>query len=136
MKTAVIYWSSTGNTEMMAKAVAEGADAELYAVSEFKGNIEEYDRIAFGCSAMGVEELDDSEFEPFFSSIESRLSGKKIALFGSYGWGDGEYMRKWVERAKNDGADVLDGEGLLINETPSDDELEICKEFGAKLSSI
>ena len=102
MKTAVIYWSGTGNTEAMAqavaqgieeamaKAVAEGAGAECFAVSEFSGNVEDYDAIALGCPAMGAEELEDSEFEPFFAGIEGKLSGKKIALFGSYGWGDGE----------------------------------------------
>ena len=88
MKTAVIYWSGTGNTE----AVAEGAGAECFAVSEFSGNVEDYDAIALGCPAMGAEELEDSEFEPFFAGIEGKLSGKKIALFGSYGWGDGEWM--------------------------------------------
>ena len=83
MKTAVIYWSGTGNTEAMAKAVAEGAGAECFAVSEFSGNVEDYDAIALGCPAMGAEELEDSEFEPFFAGIEGKLSGKKIALFGS-----------------------------------------------------
>ena len=100
MKTAVIYWSGTGNTEAMAKAVAEGAGAECFAVSEFSGNVEDYDAIALGCPAMGAEELEDSEFEPFFSGIEGKLSGKKIALFGSYGWGDGEWIRTWAEDAE------------------------------------
>ena len=90
MKIAVIYWSGTGNTEMMAKAVAEGAGAELFSVSDFSGNIADYDRLAFGCPAMGSEVLEEDEFEPFFTGIESMLSGKKIALFGSYDWGDGE----------------------------------------------
>ena len=81
MKTAVIYWSGTGNTESMAKAVAEGAGAECFAVSEFSGNVEDYDAIALGCPAMGAEELEDSEFEPFFAGIEGKLSGKKVALF-------------------------------------------------------
>jgi len=86
MKTAVIYWSGTGNTEAMAKAVAEGADAELFEVSEFSGNIADYDAIAFGCSAMGAEVLEEDTFEPFFTNIEGSLSGKKVLLFGSYGW--------------------------------------------------
>ena len=80
MKIAVIYWSGTGNTEMMAKAVAEGAGAELFSVSDFSGNIADYDRLAFGCPAMGSEVLEEDEFEPFFTGIESMLSGKKIAL--------------------------------------------------------
>lgn len=134
MKTAVIYWSGTGNTEQMAAAIAAGAGADLFSVSDFSGNITEYDRIAFGCSAMGDEVLEESEFEPFFASIESTLSGKTIALFGSYGWGDGQWMRDWEERVKADGAVLLNGEGLIVNETPSDDDLERCKALGAKLA--
>ena len=83
---------------------------------------------------MGDEVLEESEFEPFFASIESTLSGKTIALFGSYGWGDGQWMRDWEERVKADGAVLLNGEGLIVNETPSDDDLELCKAFGAKLA--
>ncbi|MBR3666748.1 MAG: flavodoxin [Ruminococcus sp.] len=135
MKTAVIYWSSTGNTEAMARAIAKAAGAELFAVSEFKGKISDYDRVAFGCSAMGAEELDDTEFEPFFASAEGELSGKKIALFGSYGWGDGEWMRNWCERARNDGAEIIGGEGLIINETPDDEGLAKCAELGKALAN-
>ena len=133
MKSAVIYWSGTGNTEMMAKAIAEGADAELFSVSDFSGNIADYDRIAFGCSAMGAEVLEDDEFEPFFTSLEGSISGKTIALFGSYGWGDGEWMRNWEERVKEDGAVLIGDEGLIVNETPSDDDLAKCREFGENL---
>lgn len=133
MKTAVIYWSGTGNTEAMAKAVAEGAGAELFSVSEFSGDVAEYDAIAFGCPSMGAEVLEEDEFEPFFTENESKLSGKKVALFGSYGWGDGEWMRNWVERVKNDGAVLVSEEGLIVNETPSDDDLENCRELGKKL---
>lgn len=134
MKTAVIYWSGTGNTEQMAMAVAEGAGADLFKVSEFNGKIADYDRIALGCPAMGAEELEETEFEPFFASIEGELSGKTVGLFGSYGWGDGEWMRSWVDRATGAGATVLDGEGLMANEAPSDEDLEKCKAFGAKLA--
>ena len=130
MKIAVIYWSGTGNTEMMAKAVAEGAGAELFAVSEFGGSISDYDRIAFGCPSMGAEVLEEDEFEPFFTGIEGELSGKNVALFGSYGWGDGEWMRNWAERVKGDGAVLFNDEGLIVNETPSDDDLANCKAFG------
>ena len=133
MKTAVIYWSGTGNTEAMAQAVAEGAGAELFSVSDFKGNIADYDRIAFGCPSMGDEVLEESEFEPFFSKIESQLSGKTIALFGSYGWGDGEWMRNWVERAVNDGAAVINDEGLIVNDAPGDSDLADCKALGESL---
>ncbi len=133
MKTAVIYWSGTGNTEAMAKAVAEGAGAELFSVADFSGDIAEYDAIAFGCPSMGAEVLEEDEFEPFFTENESKLSGKRVALFGSYGWGDGEWMRNWVERVKNDGAVLVADEGLIVNEMPSDDDLENCRELGKKL---
>ncbi|MGN1137162.1 MAG: flavodoxin [Oscillospiraceae bacterium] len=134
MKTAVIYWSGTGNTEAMAKAVAEGAGAELFTVSDFFGSVDDYDAVAFGCPAMGAEVLEEDEFEPFFSAIEGRLNGKKVALFGSYGWGDGEWMRNWEERVKADGAVLVNGEGVIANETPSDDDLYKCRELGKSLA--
>lgn len=135
MKTAVIYWSGTGNTEAMANAVAEGAGVEALSVSIFSGSIDEYDAIAFGCPAMGSEVLEESEFEPYFSAIESKLSGKKVALFGSYGWGDGEWMRSWEDRVKENGAILVNGEGVIANEAPSDDDLEKCKALGKALVS-
>ena len=134
MKTAVIYWSGTGNTEAMAKAAAEGANAELFSVSEFSGNVADYDAIAFGCPAMGAEVLEEDEFEPFFANIEGSLSGKKVLLFGSYGWGDGEWMRNWEERVKAAGAELVNGEGIIVNEAPSDDDLAKIKEIAAKLA--
>ena len=129
----IVYGSMYGNTEQMAQAIADAAGAELFAVSDFSGSIADYDRIAFGCSAMGDEVLEEDEFEPFFASIEGDLSGKTIALFGSYGWGDGEWMRNWEERAKNDGAILVGGEGLIVNETPDDEALEKCAALGAEL---
>lgn len=134
MKTAVIYWSGTGNTEAMAKAVAEGAGAELFTVSEFSGNVDDYDAIAFGCPAMGAEMLEEDEFEPFFTEIEGRLSGKKVGLFGSYGWGDGEWMRNWETRVESDGAVLAGGEGVIANDAPSDDDLEKCRALGKALT--
>ena len=134
MKTAVIYWSGTGNTEAMAKAVAEGAGAELFSVSDFKGNVDDYDAIAFGCPAMGAEVLEEEEFEPFFTAVEGNLNGRKIALFGSYGWGDGEWMRSWEERVISDGAVLVNSEGLIANEAPSDNDLEKCRALGKALS--
>lgn len=135
MKTAVIYWSGTGNTEAMAQAVAQGAGAELFSVSAFSGDIAKYDAIAFGCPAMGAENLEESEFEPFFSAVEGKLAGKKVALFGSYGWGDGEWMRSWEERTAAANAVLVNGEGVIANEFPSDDALEKCKELGKALVS-
>lgn len=134
MKTAVIYWSGTGNTEAMAKAVAEGAGAELFTVSEFSGNVDDYDAVAFGCPAMGAEMLEEDEFEPFFTEIEGRLSGKKVGLFGSYGWGDGEWMRNWETRVGSDGAVLAGGEGVIASDAPSDDDLEKCRALGKALT--
>ncbi|MBR3534475.1 MAG: flavodoxin [Oscillospiraceae bacterium] len=134
MKTAVIYWSGTGNTEAMAKAIAEGAGADIFTVSEFGGSVSDYDVIAFGCPAMGAEVLEEEEFEPFFTSVEGSLSGKKVILFGSYGWGDGEWMRNWEERTKKTGAELVDGAGVMVNETPSDDDLAKLKELGARFA--
>ncbi len=134
MKTAVIYWSGTGNTEAMAKAVAEGAGAELFTVSEFSGSVDDYDAVAFGCPAMGAEMLEEDEFEPFFTEIEGRLSGKKVGLFGSYGWGDGEWMRNWETRVGSDGAVLVGGEGVIANDAPSDDDLEKCRALGKALT--
>lgn len=132
MKTGVIFWSGTGNTEAMAKAVAEGANTEAVNVSDFRGSIADYDALAFGCPAMGEEVLEEAEFEPFFAGIEADLSGKKVAVFGSYGWGDGQWMRDWEERVKSNGA-VLVADGLICNEAPDDDMLGKCKALGAEL---
>ena len=135
MKVAVIYWSGTGNTEQMAQAIAEGAGADLFAVSDFSGKLDAYDRVAFGCSAMGDEVLEESEFEPFFAEVEGELSGKTIALFGSYGWGDGQWMRDWVDRMEAAGARVLNGEGLICQEVPNDDAIAECKALGKQLAA-
>ena len=134
MNTAVSYWSGTGNTEAMAKAVAEGANAELFEVSEFSGNVSDYDAFAFGCPAMGAEVLEEDTFEPFFTGIEGSLSGKKVLLFGSYGWGDGEWMRNWYDRTKAAGAELIGDEGFIVNEAASDDDLAKLKELAAKLA--
>ena len=88
---------------------------------------------ALGCSAMGAEELEESEMEPFVAELEGKVSGKKILLFGSYGWGDGEWMRSWVERMTAAGAEMAEPEGVIANETPGSDELDSCKAAGAKL---
>lgn len=131
-KIAVIYWSGTGNTAMMANEIAAGigADAEVFSVDAFHGNVADYDKIAFGCAAMGDEVLEEAEFEPFFSAVEGSLKGKKVALFGSYGWGDGQWMRDWVQRTNDANAVIYTDEGLIINETPDDDGIAKCKEFG------
>ena len=140
-KIAIVYWSGTGNTAQMAEAVAEGAgaagaQANLFTPSDFSpAQVKDYDAIAFGCPAMGAEQLEESEFEPMFSDLEGSLNGKKIALFGSYGWGDGQWMRDWVERAQGDGAQVLNGEGLICNEAPDEDVQAACRKLGADLAA-
>ena len=131
MKKAVIYWSGTGNTAAMASAIAAGMGegTELYSVDQFTGDIAEYDKIAFGCPAMGDEVLEEGEFDPFFSSIEGKLGGKKVALFGSYGWGDGRWMRDWAERTTKTGANLYD-DGLMVNGFPDADAKVQCTAFG------
>ena len=139
-KIAVVYWSGTGNTEAMANEVAEGAKAagaevDVLTASEFGADkMDAYDAVAFGCPAMGAEELEDCEFEPMFSDCEGKLGGKKIALFGSYGWGDGEWMRDWADRMKNAGAQLIREEGIIANDAPEDDVLEELKEAGKELA--
>ena len=137
-KIAVVYWSGTGNTEAMAAAVQEGAadngaEAVVLTAAEFDASmVDSFDAIAFGCPSMGAEELEDSEFAPMFHSCESKLSGKKIALFGSYGWGDGEWMRNWEDTCKGDGA-VFACDSVICNDAPDDDAVAACKELGAAL---
>ena len=140
MKIAVVYWSGTGNTEAMAQAVAEGAknaggDVSLLTSADFgASDMDTYDAVAFGCPAMGSEELEDGEFGPMFSDCEKKLSGKKIALFGSYGWGDGEWLRTWEDTCRSDGA-VLACESVMCNESPDDEGLDACRKLGAALLS-
>ena len=138
-KVAVVYWSSTGNTESMANAVAEGAKAAGAEVTTFESadfsvdKVDEFDAIAFGCPAMGDEVLEEDEFEPMFDGCKAELKDKKIALFGSYGWGDGEWMRNWEESCKEAGA-VLATESVICNDMPDDDGVENCKALGAALA--
>ncbi len=138
-KIAVVYWSGTGNTEAMASALLEGAkekgaEAVLLTAPEFDASmVDDYDAIAFGCPSMGAEQLEETEFEPMFSACESALKGKKIALFGSYGWGDGEWMRTWEETCLSDGA-VLACESVICNEAPDDEALAGCRALGAALA--
>lgn len=140
-KIAIVYWSGTGNTKAMANEIAAGAkdagmDVSVFTAGEFATDtVDRYDKLAFGCSSMGDEELEDMEFEPMFSAIESRLLGKEIALFGSYGWGDGEWMRLWQERCQADGAIIFNDEGLIVNEMPDDEGLAQCRDFGKDFAS-
>ena len=138
-KVAIVYWSGTGNTEAMANYVAEGVkkaggEADLFTSAEFGADkAGEYDRIAFGCPSMGAEQLEESEFQPMFDEVSPVLSGKKIALFGSYGWGDGEGMKTWEDTCISDGALLAYG-SVICNEAPDDDALAACRELGASLA--
>ncbi|MDD3747362.1 MAG: flavodoxin [Anaerostipes sp.] len=135
----VVYWSQTGNTEAMAYSIAEGikeAGAEANVVnvaSASMDDIKNADSFAVGCPAMGAEVLEEYEMEPFVEELEGVVKGKKVALFGSYGWGDGEWMRDWESRMQGAGAVLVNGEGLIINETPDADGIEECKAFGKAL---
>ncbi|TNF08851.1 MAG: flavodoxin [Bacillota bacterium] len=131
----LVFWSGTGNTEIMAEKVKEGmekagASVDMRTVDQVDpSEVNNFDKIAFGCPSMGVETLEEDEFEPFFEAVEGSLSGKKVALFGSYGWGEGEWMDAWQERTIASGAKLFE-EGFKVNSTPSSEEEERCVEFG------
>ena len=136
---AVVYWSGTGNTEAMAYEIAKGAtgvggEADVISCSDFNADMmDAYSAVAFGCPSMGSEQLEEDEFEPMFTSCEAALNGKKIALFGSYGWGDGEWMRNWEERCTGDGA-VFACDSVICCEAPDDDAVAACRALGAALA--
>lgn len=138
-KVAVVYWSGTGNTEIMAQKVfdgakAAGAEAEIYQAADFSPEMmDRFDAIAFGCPSMGNEQLEESEFEPMFTACEPKLAGKKIALFGSYGWGDGEWMRNWDENCRAAGA-VMACNFVICNESPDADAEAACEAMGRALA--
>lgn len=139
-KIAVVYWSGTGNTEAMANAIAEGVKAaggevDVLTAGNFNaGAVAGYDAIAFGCPAMGSEELEESEFEPMFAGVEGALRGKPVALFGSCGWGDGQWLRDWAERCVKDGAAVVDMNGLCVMEAPDADGIAACQALGKQIA--
>ena len=140
-KTAVVYWSGTGNTQMMAEKVAEGvraagAEADVYNCTEFSADLmDNYEAVAFGCPSMGSEQLEDTEFEPVFTECEAKLSGKVIGLFGSYGWGDGEWMRTWAEDCESAGCNLV-SEPVICNEAPDDAAAESCRALGGALAAV
>lgn len=132
-KIAVIYWSGTGNTQQMAEAIANQAHADLFAASEFTADkAANYDAFAFGCSAMGAEQLEEDEFEPMWNAVAPVLGSKKVVLFGSYGWGGGEWMDAWKEDAEAAGLTVVDA--LIANEAPDDEAVEACQALGRALA--
>lgn len=134
MKIGIIYWSQTGNTEAMANGICEGIkekgiDVDCISVDSAK-DISAYDKLIFGCPSMGDEVLEEDEFEPFYEGIEGDLKDKKVALFGSYDWGDGQWMREWEDRVRSVGGNLYEA-GLIINLEPDEDGIKACKEFGA-----
>ncbi len=131
-KAAVVYWSGTGHTESMANAVAKGCGGDLFTAAEFDADkAAGYDAVALGCPAMGSEELEDSEFQPMYDAVKDALAGKKVALFGSYDWGDGEWLRTWEEDAKAAGLNVVGT--VQANNEPDDEALAACEALGASL---
>lgn len=141
-KISVVYWSGTGNTESMAKSIAKGImdggkEAECVNVSSASiVDLQNEPVFALGCSAMGAEVLEEGEMEPFVAEVEKFASGKQIALFGSYGWGDGQWMRDWVDRMVSAGATIVGEEGLICNEAPDAEAINACEALGAKLAAL
>ena len=138
-KVAIVYWSGTGNTEQMAQAVAEGVknaggEANVLTCAEFdSAKLADYGAVAFGCPAMGSEVLEECEFEPMFSGCKNRLGGKSVSLFGSYGWGDGQWMRDWEKDCDDAGINLV-CESVICCETPDDAALAACRAMGKALA--
>ena len=134
----IVYYSASGNTEKMANLIAEGIanggkTAEVINVSNANADIFDNEEIVIlGCPAMGDEVLEENEFEPFIEEISSKISGKIVALFGSYGWGDGQWMRDWQERMESLGCTLID-DGLIIQYEPEDNSSE-CIELGMTIA--
>ena len=137
----VTYWSGTGNTEKMAQLITEGAkgkgaevDCKTISAVDVDAALG-YDVLAIGSPSMGAEVLEENEIEPFVEDLEKKARGRKIGIFGSYGWGDGEWMRNWAERMQGCGATLLD-DGLMVHETPEGEDVEKCKQFGERLAAF
>ena len=138
-KINIIFWSGTGNTESMAEAIFEGSkkggNSKLISVDKATlENVNEADILFLGCPSMGVEELEESEMEPFMESISNDIGGKKIILFGSYGWGDGEWMQIWEQRVKDCGGLIVE-ESIICNESPEEETLKQLRTLGEKYSN-
>ena len=138
----VVYWSGTGNTQEMAMAIADGAKengAEVTVWNVDEADIEELKKakaLALGCPSMGAEQLEEASMEPFMCDLDSQINGKTIALFGSYGWGDGQWMKDWEDRIASDGATVLNREGIIANNEPSQEIIGECREAGEALANM
>lgn len=138
----IVFWSQGGNTAAMAAAVAEGVQeagskAEIINVSDASAaDLQSMKGFALGCPAMGAEVLEEMEMEPFMCELEGSLAGKSVGLFGSYGWGDGQWMRDWEERCKAAGAAVVGGEGVICQENPDDGAIASCRALGRALAAL
>ena len=136
----IIYWSGTGNTERMAELIKDGIvqagkSVEVINVSDVNVNeVLKDELLILGCPAMGDEVLEESEFDPFIEEISSKVSGKKVALFGSYGWGDGEWIRDFEERMIGYGCSIIDSP-LIVQYAPDENEEE-CIDFGKRIASL
>lgn len=141
-KVYIIYWTQTGNTGAMAEAIADGVkeagkEPVLLSPTEAKvADLKELNAFALGCPAMGAEVLEETEMEPFVEELEGSVSGKNVALFGSFGWGDGQWMRDWVDRMTSAGAKVIGGEGLMANDAPNAEAIDACKNLGKTLAEM
>ncbi len=138
----LVYWTGTGNTEIMAEKIKEGLENAGETV-DFRtvdavdsSEVEDFDKIVFGCPSMGVETLEEDEFEPFFEEVETMIAGKKVALFGSYGWGEGEWMDAWEDRVRDADAELFNDAGLKVNSTPSSEEEDECVAFGESFAKF
>ena len=141
-KIYVVYWSQSGNTQAMAEAIGKGIQdagkeaAVIYVGDASIAELKDAKAFALGCPAMGAEVLEEAEMEPFVCDVEGIASGKTIALFGSYGWGDGQWMRDWVDRMNAAGAAVVGGEGVICQEMPDEEALEACRTLGKELAAL
>ena len=141
-KINIVFWTQGGNTQMMAEAIADGVrdagkEAEVVFVSSITPDaLKDEPVFALGCPAMGAEVLEEAEMEPFVADVEGICSGKTIGLFGSYGWGDGQWMRDWEERMSGAGATISGGEGVICQEAPDADALAACEALGKALAAV
>lgn len=142
MSVKIVFWTGTGNTGAMAEAIGQGvkeAGGEVEYIPVNEANVADLvgeKAFALGCPSMGAEQLEESEMEPFMCELDGQISGKQIALFGSYGWGNQEWMRDWEDRVVNGGAKVVNGEGVAAKDYPDDDAIEACKELGKMLAGM
>lgn len=136
---AIVYWSGTGNTAAMAHYVAQGAkeagaEVDVFTSEEFQADMAaNYEKLAFGCPSMGSEVLEESEFEPMFESVKGELGGKAIALFGSYGWGDGEWMRNWEDDCRGLGC-RMPADPVIVCGAPDEAGAAECVALGKALA--